>query len=245
MAVQTSRSSLALLVSLVDRPSETLAEVAQNPRLRWVWPTILNLASIGLYMGLAAPYLVDAARKAMLLQISQMPPSQAEVVQAQMERFTSLPFVVGSGTISAVLGLFVAWVLAAAILYFGCLIAGEDLTFNTVMALVPWTWMPFALRGMVQAAWTAMRRELIQTPGLSALVSSGNPMADARNPMFAVLSQVDLFALWHLILIYAALRAATRMRTNKAAWLVGVYAVLSVLARLIPVMIGRAFGAGA
>jgi hypothetical protein len=170
-----------------------------------------------------------------------MSAEQAIAAQEQMERFMTLPIIVGGSAINAVLGTGGGWLIAAAILYFGCLIAGEDLTFGRVFAITPWLWLPFALQGFVQAAWVGFTGALITTPGLSGLVATGNPLEDARNFDFALLSHVDLFALWHVVLVYAGLRGLTGMRAGKAIGLTAAYAALSLVVRLIPVLIGRAF----
>jgi hypothetical protein len=218
--------------------------VAETPRWRWVWPTLLSIASIVVYLALAAPYLQKAAQQAAMQQLNTLPAEQAANAQEQITRFTSLPVVVGGAAVSAVIGLALSWLIAAAILYFGSLIAGEDLTFGQVFAITPWLWLPFALQGFVQAGWTTLRRELIMAPGLSGLVATGDQLEDARNLTFNLLSQVDLFAAWHVVLVYAGLRGLTRMGAAKAIWLTAVYAVLSLAVRLIPVLIGRAFTPG-
>ncbi|HEY65459.1 MAG TPA: hypothetical protein G4O02_12910 [Caldilineae bacterium] len=237
--------SLPLLVGIVDRPAETLSQVARSPRWRWLWPTALLVASIVIYFAVAAPYLQQEARRAAALQLEALPADQMAAAQASMERFMSLPFILVSSILSALAGTVISWVIAAGILYFSSLLAGEDLDFGRTFAIIPWTWLPFALRGFVQAAWVAWRGELIAAPGLSGLVATGDRLQDARSLSFALLSQIDLFALWHLILIYAGLRGLARMRAGKAAWLTAAYAVINLAVRLIPVLIGRAFMPGA
>ena len=236
--------SLMLLVGIIDRPRETLARVAASPRWRWVWPAALLAISLAVYLALAAPHLQAFARRAAMLQLGAMPAEQAAAAQAQMERFTALPVVIGNVVISALLGTLIGWVMAAGILYFSALLAGEDLEFGPVFAITPWLWLPFAARNLAQAAWIAWRGELVTAPGLSGLVATGDFLRDARSPVFALLSQVDLFAAWHLVLVYAGLRALTPMRAGKAATLTAIYAVISLAVRLIPALIGRAFVPG-
>ena len=241
MEAEARISSLSLLVSIIDRPAEALAQVARTPHLRWIWPTSLCMASIVAFLAVAAPHLVQMAREAAVLQLSFMSAEQAIAAQEQMERFMTLPMIAGGSAINSLLGTGVGWLIAAALLYFGCLIAGEDLTFGQVFAIMPWLWLPFALQGFVQAAWVGFTGTLITTPGLSGLVATGNPLEDARNLNFALLSRVDLFALWHVVLVYAGLRGLTEIGAGKAIGLTAIYAALSLVVHLIPVLIGRAF----
>ncbi|MCD6290053.1 MAG: YIP1 family protein [Anaerolineae bacterium] len=233
--------SLSLLIGIIDQPIRTLARVAESPRWRWVWPTLLMLFSIAVYLGVAVPYLQQEARKAAMLQLANMPSAQAATAQARVEQFTRLSFIVGSAAFSSIIGMLVGWVVAAGILYFSSLMAGEDLNFSSVFAIMPWLWIPFALRNVVQAVWVAWHKGLITAPGLSWLVATGDEIKDARNLTFSLLSQMDFFAAWHIVLVYAGLRAITRMNARKAFRLTSTYVVLSLGVRLLPTLIGRAF----
>jgi hypothetical protein len=83
----------------------------------------------------------------------------------------------------------------------------------------------------VQAAVVAAQRSLIVNQGLSYLVSVGDPLKDARNVAYVLLSQVDLFSLWHLVLVYAASRALFRFGRNKAVLVTALYAAINLLFR--------------
>jgi hypothetical protein len=241
MAFERGVSSLALLASIVDRPTDALAQVTATPQRRWLLPTFLIILSIAVYLAFAAPYLQKATLEAARLQLNTMPADQAAAAEQQMARFTSLPMITGSTAVTALIGTLISWLVAAALLYFTTLISGEDITFGQMFSLAPWLWLPYALQGFVQAAWVAVQRGLILAPGLSGLVTTGNLVEDSRNLTFALLSRIDLFALWHVVLVYAGLRGLTRMGATKAVVLTVIYAALSLAVHLAPTLIARAF----
>jgi len=233
--------SFSLLVSLIDRPATALAEIAAYPRWRWVLPVVLLVGTMIASTVLTGPLMVKEAQQAAQQQLATLSPEQAKMVQAQMARFQQprvlLAMAIGTGLI----GLLLAWLLASAILYFSVLIGGGELDFNSLFATLPWTWLPFALRDAVQTGYILYQRKLIANPGLSYLVSTGKRTEDARNLLYNVLARVDLFTLWHLVLIFVVLWVLPRFSKRKAFVLTLVYAALSLGLRLLPVLLGRAF----
>jgi hypothetical protein len=121
--------------------------------------------------------------------------------------------------------------LGAGILYFLSLVSGGEGEFGPTLGATLWAWTPFGLRPLVQAAVVAAQRGLIVNQGLSYLVSVGDPLKDARNVAYVLLSQVDLFSLWHLVLVYAASRALFRFGRNKAVLVTALYAAINLLFR--------------
>ena len=116
--------------------------------------------------------------------------------------------------------------------------------FKGLFATLPWTWLPFGLRHIVQTGWMLYRNRLVANPGLSYFVSTGKPTEDAANVLFNVLGHVDLFAVWHLVLIYVVLRVVPRFGKAKALVLVSLYAALNLGLRLLPTLLGRSLMLG-
>jgi len=239
---ETKRPShpFILLVSLIDRPATALAEIAVYPRWRWVLPLILLLGAMIASTLLTGPLRIKQARQVMQQQLAALPPEQAERVSAQMERFQQPSVLLATSLSTGVIGLLLSWGVASAILYFSVLIAGGELEFHGLFATVPWTWLPFALRDLVQTGYILFRRQLITNPGLSYLVSTGKPLEDAHSLLYNVLARLDLFTLWHLALIFVVLWVVPRFSKGKALLLTAVYAALSLGLRLLPVLLGRA-----
>ncbi len=238
------RSSWALLPGIVDEPVKTMSQVAAHPRWRWVAPLMVILAGLALSLALSGPLQVKEAVRQMNEQLqsrlSQVPAEQAETARAQVARFTQPIFILGASALGRLVALALAWVLAAAILYFAGLIVGADLSFGGLFATVPWAWLPFAVRDMAQGAFAALTGSLLVNQGLSPLVAQANMQANMANPVYQMLAHIDLFTAWHLVLIYAALRGGASLERSKAFWLTVIYAVLSLVLRIIPGLVSGA-----
>lgn len=240
--VTDHRSSLALLPGIVDRPRQTFAAVLATPRWRWVLPLALCIVAVALVSVATAEYASELARREnaeimsqMREQLESLPASQREQTQLMMERSTSPLFVGGVGFATRALGLPIGWLIGAAILYFGLAIGGVDLRFAALYAAFSWSWLPFALRDFVAAGWAWVTGQPQANPGLSYFVSTGDLLADAGNPLYVLTSLIDLFFVWHVILIYFLIKAV-RPR-GSAIGLTVAYTVLYLLLRFLPTVL--------
>jgi hypothetical protein len=175
--------------------------------------------------------------------LESMPADQAAALAPQMDRLTG-PMVLVGGSLGGVVSLLISFLVSAALLYFGGLVIGAELDFTPLLPFVVWTWMPFFFRDLVQAAITVAQRGLIANQGLSWLVSVGDAMKDARSFTWFALSFVEVFFLWHLILVWAGLRGAGKLSGGKATVLTIVYAAVTIAVRWIPSLLARVFSPG-
>ena len=156
----TRRSTLALLPAIVDEPVATMAQVASFARWRWLLPVTMMLIGLAVSIALSGPLQVKEAVTQMNVQLesqlSQVPAEQAATARAQVERFTQPVFILGAGAAGRIVSVALAWLLAAAILYFAGLIAGADLNFGRMFATIPWAWLPFMKRCIMEVAVPAL-----------------------------------------------------------------------------------------
>jgi len=243
--------AVSLLVSLIDRPATALAEIAAYPRWRWLLPVILLIGAMIASTVLTGPLTVEQTQQAVQQQLATLPAEQAEMARAQIARLQQPQVLLATAIGTGLIGLLLSWLMASAFLYFGVLIAGGDVSFTGLFATLPWTWLPFALRDVVQTGYILYKNELIANPGLSYFVSTGKLVEDAGpassgagNLLYNALARVDLFTLWHLALVFVVLWVLPRFSKGKAFVLVLVYAALSLGLRLVPALLVRAFMPG-
>ena len=245
------RSSLALLPGMIDRPRQTFAAILASPRWRWVLPIILCIAALALVSAATAEFASEQARKQqaevmsqMQAQLDSLPESQRQQTQQMIERTTSPLFVGGIGFLTRSLGLPISWLIGAAIVYFGLAIGGAELKFGAVFVAFAWTWLPFALRDFLTALWTWFTGQPLLNPGLSYFFATGDLLADARNPLYVLTGLVDLFFLWHIVLVFFLIKAA-RPRGG-AIGLTLVYTALYLALRFLPALLSTrlAFSSG-
>ncbi len=235
-------SSASLLPGIVDRPQQTLAIVVDQPQRRWVLPLLLCAAALLLYTVVAAPQLSVRAQqmqatvmRSLSDQLSSMSQAERASMEEQLNRFTGPAAVVGATIIGGLLSLLLAWLVGSLILYVGLQLSGRAAEFAAIFAGLAWTWLPFALRDLVAAGWVALTRQLAVNPGLSYFLSSGDAVADARNALWRLASLIDVFALWHVVLVYFLLKAFSPRRSVLGLWLF--YVLVSVALRVLPALL--------
>ena len=236
------RSSMALLPGIVDRPRQTFTALLAAPRWRWVLPLVLCILALALVSAATADFASEQARQQqaqatsqMQAQLDSMPEAQREQTQRLLDRTTSPVFVGGISFITRGLGLPIAWLIGTAILYFGLAIGGTELKFSALFSAFSWTWLPFALRDFLQAVWTLATDQPLRNPGLSYFVATGDLLADSRNPVYALTSLLDLFFVWHIVLVYFLIKAAKQR--GGAFGLTVAYTLLYLLLRFLPVLL--------
>jgi hypothetical protein len=234
-----------LLFGIVDRPTTTFkAVLAQRKWWMWAVPLLVVLLCMAVMMVVRTPYDTELARQEMERQLASMPAEQAEAARATMETFMSLPVRLATGLITAIVMLLIGIMAQAAILYFGALVAGGEVDFGPVFTMSVWTRLPAAVYFLVQAGFMLAAQRAINSPGLSALVATGNLMQDARNPVFTLLGRLDPFWLWHLFLTVVGLAVVARFSRGKAAVLTLIYAALSLAFTALPSLLFGGLGGG-
>lgn len=236
------RSSLALLPGIVDRPRQTFTTLLATPRWRWVLPLVLCILALALVSAATADFASEQARQQqaqimsqMQAQLENMPEAERQQTQRMIDRTTSPVFVGGISFITRSLGLPISWLIGAAILYFGLAIGGTELKLSALFSAFSWTWLSFALRDSLQAVWTLATGQPLLNPGLSYFVATGDLLADSRNPVYALTSLLDLFFVWHIVLVYFLIKAAKQR--GGAFGLTVAYTLLYLLLRFLPVLL--------
>jgi hypothetical protein len=234
-----------LVLGIVDRPTATFkAVLARRQRLAWAAPVLIVLVCFVIMTLVSAPYTLELAREQALRQLDSMPPEQAEAARASVETFTSLPVILATGLGFGTLLFFLGLLAQAALLYFGALVAGGEVNFGQVFTISAWTRLPFAIGFLTQAIFVGVFRRMILYPGLATLVATGDFTQDSRNPLVALLGRVDLFWLWHLLLVVGGLAVVARFSRSKSLVLTLVYTALSLAAIALPsLLFGGAAGA--
>jgi hypothetical protein len=186
----------------------------------------------------------EQAEQQLAAQVGSLSGEQAEQVKASLDTFTSPLFMGATGIVFGILGLIVTWLLRGVVLFFISYLFGTEYKYKQMVTLVLWSWWPFALRDLVQAVYVLINGQLVINRGFSFLVASGDQVQDAGNVVYGLLSQVDLFLVWHLLLVAVGLAVTTRSTTIKTAIGTVAYWALTALVGLAPTLLGSlmAFG---
>ena len=132
----------------------------------------------------------------------------------------------------AAAGILLGWLLRAALLHLSSMALGGRQSFGSVYRASAWASFPLLLRTAVQLLYVLAGGGMIAGEGLSGLLAAA-PAADgvaqaAPSIPAILLSRVDLYTIWYVILLGVAVAAAGKLSRGKAAAVVVVYVVLSL-----------------
>lgn len=240
---------LRLLWDIIARPRATFRYLNENGRRVWWLPALLAVIAVILPILVGSPIRTQMAREAVVSIQTSMgetlsPEQQQQMEQAQQMAASPLIITVFP-SIAGVLGLVIGWLVWAGALYLVGMVAGGHAPFGVLFRMVVWAWIPYALRGFLQALYILLTGQLIVHPGLSGLVASGQtveevltaPPTAGQMVVSAFLARIDLFLFWNLALLVVGTIVVTRLSTRKATALVLGIWLLLVLIGLIPTLI--------
>ncbi len=230
------------LFGWIDQPKKTLRYVIKEPRWPlWLAPVLIILVATIIVTVVSAPLLSELSRQQaeeqMQAQMASIPEEQAEQVRSTMDTFTSPLFVGAMGIAFTVLGLILTWLFRGALLFFIGYLLGTDNRYIQMVTLVLWAWLPFALRDLVQAIYVLLNGQLAINKGLSFLVASGDQAQNAGNLLYGFLGQIDIFLVWHLLLVGIGIAVSTRSTTTKTALATIGYWIVTALIGLSPALL--------
>jgi hypothetical protein len=143
---------------------------------------------------------------------------------------TSLALSLGTGVLGVVVGYFARGLL----LFLLSLALGGQATFKQIFRAGVWATLPLAVRNLVQGMVVVITGA-IPISGLSGVFGGGAP-GGSSVLLSGLLSEIDIYTVWSLILIAAAVTATAKLSRLKGA-------VASLLSWLI--MVGATLGASA
>lgn len=128
-----------------------------------------------------------------------------------------------------VMGVWIAWLLIAAILHLALTLLGGRSAMRNTMNVVAWAMVPFIVRGVANIIGYMMSpNEMINGLGLSGFAGEDNLF------LKALLEFVDIYLIWHIILLTIGSRFASGLGWGKALGGVAVAVVLVLLLQALP-----------
>jgi hypothetical protein len=198
------------------KPRKTFALIVSVER-SWMLPllifTIATLARV-LFEGSIRQALALAGGLPLPPDFQYYPPDmQARYMQA-IQATQSPVFFYVFPSILAVLGIWVGWLLVSGLLHLSLTLLGGRGDTAGASNIVAWASMPFVLRELVRLVALLVTRQLISSPGLSGFVAAD--VSGAMAYLGSLLTLIDIYLVWHIILLVIGARAATSLPTGKA-----------------------------
>ncbi len=228
-----------LLTPLILRPRRALARIAAAEGPVWQAPIAILLLT-GLVRTLVAGALRQAANLANGPGVPPpgfeyyTPEQQAQLMSAMAA--TSGPvFVYVLPALMTLLGVLVGWLLLSGVLHLGLTLVGGRGTSQQGRNIVAWSLLPFALRDGVRVAAMWATGQPLNYPGLSGFAPVGDGNLDVL--LAALLTYVDIYLVWHLVLLLTGIRGSENLGRLKA-WSVTLVTLLGLyLLRALPALL--------
>jgi hypothetical protein len=198
--------------AMLLRPRQTFREITSEARATWLTP-MLVLTVTAILVVIVAGYL--RARAAMMGEIT-LPPDwefwspemQNNYMQAQQA--TQGPvFMYIMPMIGSLAGLWVGWLLLAGLLHFGSTLLGGRGSMQSALNIVAWASLPFAVRDILRIVFMLSAGHAIVSPGLSGFALTAGFVSQ-------LLTRVDIFLIWNVVLLVIGLAIADGLPRTKA-----------------------------
>ena len=223
------------LLQILLRPRATLTWVVEQERSVWLTPLLLiSLAA------LLQVFATGTIRREMAMSGEvALPPGfeyyapsqQAQFYQAQAAT-TSATFVYILPAVGALLAAWMGWLFTGAGLHLALTLVGSRSTSASTLNLAAWAGIPYAVRSFVRAAFTYLAHRLIAAPGLGGFAPASG---EGLSVIVAVLlGLIDLYVIWHMLLLVTGVRRLPGGTTSKAWLAVGLTVIVGLVLQAAP-----------
>jgi hypothetical protein len=206
------------LTSVILHPRRAFEQIAAQPRGVWLVPMLaLTLTTLGRVL------VSGSIRQQILLSSGPFlppdfqyysPEQQAQFMQAS-QATTGPVFMYIFPALAALLGIWIGWLLVSGLLHLVVtLLGGRGETVYSIN-LVAWAGLPFVIRDLVQVVAMLVTDQLIENTGLSGFAPA-DPTGGVTY-LAALLSLVDIYLIWHIMLLIIGVRAGNGLSSGKAA----------------------------
>ena len=206
----------ALLPAILLKPRKTIQAILREEKAVWLTPLLVLSILIILAVLVAAPI-----QRQIIQSGSNIPENfqywtsdeQNAFLQAQASQ-TSPLFLYVFPILRHVIGYWLIWLLTSSLLHLAITLRGSHSSRMGASNLAAWSMTPFILRVLVEILVILFTRRLVENPGLSALLPSD--AAGFKAFLRSVLAVVDLYHVWHVILLLVGVRTLSGLSKGKA-----------------------------
>lgn len=217
------------LLKVITSPGEAFTAAAAAPRLLG---SIVLILAVNLAVTLV---ILPKTREFARITLENMPGLTAEQIEMSLSA-------VGITAVAAALAIpLLIWLLEAAYLKLFDQFAVSGTSFKALFTVAVLAWVPALLGNLVKTVLMLMVEakdvELIQT-SLAVIL----PPEQAAGVLYAVLSKIDPFIIWNLVLLAIGTAVVTKIETRRTAlWVIGLYLIyLAVSAGLAAISVRMA-----
>ena len=215
------------LATMVVKPGEIFKRLTQQP-VNWFTPMlVVSIAMI--FNVLATGWLNQQAAINGSLPTPPdfqywAPEQQTQYLQSQQVRQGPV-FLYVIPAITSLTSIWAGWLIVSGILHLALTLLGGRGETNFSYAIVAWSNLPFIFRSVFRTFFLIGTHELITSPGLSGFVSESTSTGQILLTNF--LSLVDIYLIWHILLLILGVKICTGIATGKST--IGVLSVIIII----------------
>lgn len=201
--------------AIIRHPTPAFTNITNYPTRSWLFLAILLMLLVAF----------SGFLNQNLLMNRQAEPNQAAIPAVLLS--------IGSSLI-----IWLKWLVWAGLIFLTSTLLGGNSNFKTLWRVVAWSSLPDLVRSLLQSIFLLLTRQPIEYAGLSGLIlrSAENP-AGSQLALAGILGQIDLFAIWRLILLVIGVVCATGLGRRKALIVILIVWVILTALGLIPTQI--------
>ncbi|MDO8847618.1 MAG: YIP1 family protein [Coriobacteriia bacterium] len=251
------RSFASILLGLF-RPARGIDGAGSAVKWLWVPLAIILLASVLFKTAVSTPMKIEAQTAEAQAIIQEQIESMPEADQKQYEKDMATAEASGQMTedealntamqvtsvadiVFGALGALMAIVYTATFFFIAAKTWANPVTFTTMLTVGALSLLPNAIRNFIQGAYMASSGVWLRFSGLGALVAP-KEVTEAPGAAYAVLSQIDLFVIWGLLVLFGTLLSKTiGIDKKRAAPAMLAFIVVTGIVKAIPVIVSSLF----
>jgi hypothetical protein len=238
------RLRLEWVSQVLFRPRQAFKQIMEQASGVWLTPLlILSLSTTGRVLANGWLKSIAAAGGSITLPpgFEYYSPEQQAQFQQAMQATSGPVFVYVFPVISGVLGTWVGWLLVSGLIRLVMTMLGGRGDTGSTTNLVAWASLPFAVRDLVRLIAMLSTRQMLQATGLEGFAPVEATKWNAY--LAAFLALVDIYMIWHIVLLVIGVRASSSLTAGKA-WIGVTVSILLVLAlqALLRFLVGQLSG---
>lgn len=246
--------SFAHILTGIFRPGKALERAGAAVKWLWIPLALILIGSVLFKTAVSTPMKIEAqsaeAEAIFQEQIDSMPEADREQYEKDMAAAeangeftqdqaldTAMQVTSIADIVFGALGALVAILYTATFFFVAAKTWANPVTFPTMLTVASLSLIPNAIRNVIQGISMASTGVWLRYAGLGALVAPSDP-AEAPGAAYAVLSQIDLFVIWGLVILFGALVSKTLgVDKKRAVPAMLVFIVVTGLVKAVPVIV--------
>ncbi len=230
-ALIPAKGAVERLIGVLFTPGETFADIARKPS--FLVPLLLFTL-----VGYACTFLVMPRMdwdSLMAQQAEQMKKQRPNMSESDLEQVGKMGKAMGKVTSYIAPLLSLLWYLVVALILFGAVrVMGGEGTFKQAFSATLYAWMPLFLFSIILTIVVIARGTIDPMTMATAVKSNPAFLMDMKEQpvLFALLSSLDVFTIWTIVLLIFGFSALSKLSWAKTAAIVVTLWVVMILVKI-------------